>query len=130
VNEAEVKAALKPVLPMLEIERAQPHLYQIIAEIYEIHGTWLVSRRNAAAEEITKGLGMADKALAINPRMATALAVKGSLFLLTARTARDPHARRDAARRAKELLAKALQENPLLERDRGIALKQAERLLH
>jgi hypothetical protein len=73
---------------------------------------------------------MADKALTINPRMATALASKGALFLSRARArGRDAKTRIEAAREARASLEAALREDPLLARERGAALKDSERLL-
>jgi eukaryotic-like serine/threonine-protein kinase len=70
---------------------------------------------------------MADKALAINPRLGTALASKGALHLLRARAAAgDARVRMQAARDAKASLEAAIRENPLLARERGAALKEAE----
>jgi len=57
-------------------------------------------------------------------RGSAALATKGSLYLLRARAARDPSARADAARLAKQAFADAFHENRLLEREHGPAMRQ------
>jgi serine/threonine-protein kinase len=125
---AHLDAAMAPLLPLLNKEYAQPHPYQTAAEIHELRAQWLLKAQRPSEEDVAKGLEMAERALAINPRMATALAVKGGLSLLQARSARDPKARSEAAARAKEALSAALRENPLLARDRRAQLEEAERL--
>lgn len=121
--------AMKPLLALLDRERARPQLYQTIAELHELRAESLVQGREDAREEIAKGISMADKALSVNPHMAAAHAVRGALLVLEARTARDPEAAGAAARRAKEALDAALRENPLVARDRGPAIEAARRLL-
>ena len=76
----------------------------------------------------TSRLEAAAKALAINPRLATALLTKGALLLLSARAARAPEERRERAKQAKEALSAALRENPLLMRERQPALMEVEAL--
>ena len=91
---------------------------------------WLLARGQHATQDLTTGLVMANKALAINPHMATALASKGALHLARARAeGRDAKTRIEAAREAKAALEAAIRENPLLARERGAGLKEAERLL-
>ncbi|MDI1429124.1 serine/threonine-protein kinase [Polyangium sorediatum] len=123
-------AAFAPLLPVIAKERANPQVYEALAEVYELRAGWLLERKKNAENDLTLGLVMAKKALAIHPTLAPALASKGALHLLRARaTARDAKARRQAAREAKASLEAALKENPLLARERGAALKEAERLL-
>jgi serine/threonine-protein kinase len=114
---------------MLERERSRPRLYEALAEIHELYATSLVNEKKSAAEEIAKGLAMADKALALNPRMAAAHAVKGSLYLLGARSAKDPKEARAMALKSKEALAAALRENALIIRDRRPIIEAADRML-
>ena len=121
--------AAKPLSGATDRERARPQLYQTLAEIHELRAAFRASRREGAGDEIAKGLAMAEKALAWNPHMATALAVKGALLLLDARTARDLDAAQAAARRAREALSAARRENPLIVRDRGPLFEEATRLV-
>jgi serine/threonine-protein kinase len=81
---AHFDAALAPLLPLLNVSRDDPRLYQTLAEIYEARASWLRGRRRAAKGDIERGLAMADEALARNPRMSAALAVKSRLLLLGA----------------------------------------------
>jgi tetratricopeptide (TPR) repeat protein len=126
---AQLQAAFEPLLPLLAKERRDPRLYQALAEIHELQATWLLGAGKEAQEDLDKGLAMIEKALAINPRMAAALATKGALFLAQARAAKEPSARREAARRANEALTAAVQENPLLERATRPAMSDAKKLL-
>ena len=124
------EAAFAPLLSVLDKERANPHVYQALAEMHELRAGWLLARRQRANQDLETGLVMADKALTINPHMATALASKGALSLSRARAeGRDAKTRSEAAREAKASLEAALRENPLLARERGAALKESERLL-
>jgi serine/threonine-protein kinase len=129
---AQLDAAMALLLPILDRERARPQLYETIAEIHELRAAWLLDDHKSAGEEIARGLEMADKALAQNPHMATAHAVKGGLSLLSARAAqaaRDRGAALAAARRATEAFAAARRDNPLIVRDRAPAMAEAQRLL-
>lgn len=119
----------KPLAGAADRERARPQLYQTLAEIHELRASFRVSGGKGAGDEIAAGLEMADKALAWNPHMATALAVKGALLLLESRTARDPAMAESAARRAWEALSAARRENPLILRDRGPLLEEVTRLV-
>lgn len=128
-REAQFEAALKPLLPLLDTERGDPRVYGELAAIYELKARWRVAGRKGAEEEVARGLEMAGKALALNPRMAAALGVKAGLHVLRAQGARAPEVRAEEARRAKEALAEALRENPLLERELGSTREEIERLL-
>ncbi|MDC3954796.1 serine/threonine-protein kinase [Polyangium jinanense] len=119
-------AAFAPLLPVLDKERANPQVYEALAEIYELRAGWLLGRRKNAEKDLTMGRVMADKALAIHPNMATALAAKGALSLLRVSAARDAKEKQQAAREAKASLESALRENPLLARERGAAVKEAQ----
>jgi eukaryotic-like serine/threonine-protein kinase len=127
-EDAPLGDATRALEPALDRERAHPWLYRTVAEIHELRAARLIGERKDAAAEIARGLEMAGKALARNPDMAAALAVKGALLVLEARTARDPSAALSAARRAKEALSAAARSNPLITRDRGAILAEAARL--
>lgn len=135
LSHAQLEAAMLALRPMLDRDRARPQLYQTIAEIHELRAAWLIGNRKSAAEEIEKGIEMADRALARNPHMAAAHAVKGALYLLQAketsrsRTDRDPSTDPGPARRANDAFAAALRDNPLIARDRGPLVDEARGLL-
>jgi serine/threonine-protein kinase len=69
-------AAMEPLLPLTNEERADPQLYEVMAEIH-----WLRAKSSAPGDpslggEIARGLSMADMALSRNPHMAAALAIR------------------------------------------------------
>jgi serine/threonine-protein kinase len=68
---------------------------------------------------VRRGLERVDKALAINPRDAHGLAVRGALLRLAAKLETDPERRREQEARAGSSLRQAIALNPLLEREYG-----------
>jgi eukaryotic-like serine/threonine-protein kinase len=111
-----VAAAAVPLLERAARPGADPRPAQVLAELHEIRAASLAARGKPAGEDIAAGLAQAEAALALNPRMAPALAAKGGLLLAWARTERDPQKRREAARGAGAALEAAIQANPLFER--------------
>jgi tetratricopeptide (TPR) repeat protein/predicted Ser/Thr protein kinase len=83
-----------------------------------------VERCRAAVDD---GLDRIGKALAINPGEARYLAEKGELLLLSARRETAPGRRRERAGEAAAALRTAVEVNPLLRREHGPALAEAER---
>jgi serine/threonine-protein kinase len=122
------EAAFLPLRPLLGQERVDPILYDAMAESHALRAAWLAESGTDPAEDLSEGLAMAEKALSKNPHLASAYATRGLLHLISARRARDPRAAREAAGRAREALLSAFKENPLLEREHGAALREAERL--
>ncbi len=105
-------AALNPAAP--EIDLAQALLARWRAEA-------ALQRKERPSEAvrltIQAGLERADKALAVNPRDAQALAVRGALLHLAARLEADPAKRGAIAARADASLDEALALNPLLRKE-------------
>ncbi len=129
VSEARFDAALAPLLSMLDVERADPRLYHVVAELHALRATLRITQKRDAEHEIDEGLSRITKALSIHPRMAKALACKGRLLLLRATTAKDPQTRGEAAKRAVEAFSAAVRENPLLERLERRGIEQATRFV-
>jgi hypothetical protein len=123
------EAALDLVRPRHDAEPFDAARYRVTAEIHEQRALWLLERGRNPDEDIERGLAMAEKALSRYVRMAPALAVRGRLYLLRARAAREPSARAEAARVAKASLEAAFRANPLLERKHEQAMREAERLV-
>jgi hypothetical protein len=124
------EAARVPLLPLLDKDRVDPRLYQALAEIRALEAAWFLEGKKKGVEEaIRDGLAMAEKALALNPHMTTALLSRGDLLLVRARAAAEPGFRREEARGAEEALLAALRENPLLEREVQPTLAEARKLL-
>jgi tetratricopeptide (TPR) repeat protein/predicted Ser/Thr protein kinase len=80
-----------------------------------------------SSRAIGEGLTRIGKALAINPGEARYLAEKGMLLLLAARRETAPEPRRERAGAALASLRKAVEVNPLLRREYGPTLAEAER---
>ncbi|MDC3957470.1 serine/threonine-protein kinase [Polyangium jinanense] len=118
--------AIEPLRRLLAEERADPHLYQTLAELHELRAGWLAARNQPADRDLASGIALCDAALARNPRMATALATKGALRLAQARASGDEEAATHGRGEARALFESALRENPLLARERGAALAEAE----
>jgi len=121
-------AGLALFAPLLNLERADPRLYQNLSEIHALRAAWLTDSKKEAGEDVARGLAMAEKALSKNPRMASALASKGRLLLLQAQQASGAPARRASAQGALSALTMAVRENPLLERTEARAIEEARRL--
>lgn len=77
--------------------------------------------------EIDQGLTMIARSLAINPAAAKALAIRGALELLAARTAADTAEGMKMAHRAQTTLEQALGKNSLLSREFRPLLEEARR---
>jgi hypothetical protein len=114
--------------PLLDVERADPRIYQSVSEIHALRAAWLAEGQKEAGEDVARGLAMAERALSKNPRMASALASKGRLLLLQAQQASGAPARRASAREALSALTTAVRENPLQERAEARAIEEARRL--
>lgn len=116
--------ALGLLLPLLSEERVDPNLYQAMAEILALRARWSLDSGKSPDDDLAQGQRMAEKALSLNPHMATALAVRGDLHLVEASAAGDPSAARaEATWRAQQAFEAAFRENPLLERDHRGALQ-------
>ncbi len=113
-NIAMFDEAFSLLTPLLDRERVFPDLYQALAELYFLKASWLVSDLKPHAEELKQGLAMANKALHINPGMATAFLVKGRLLALQAQEEKEARVRGDLALQAKVALDAAVKENALL----------------
>lgn len=113
-KEGHFAEALAPLEVLLSEERFHPEFYQKIAEIYALEAQWSSSQKQSPEAAITRGLEMADKALALHPKMASALATKGRLLSTRARALRSGPARSEAAAQAKAAFGAALERNPSL----------------
>lgn len=128
-GEAHFDAALAPLLPLLGAPRADPNLYQALAEVHELRADWLLSRKKKGEEEIAKGLEAVETALALDPRLASALAGKGRLLLLRAKQDAKPESHGEDARQALAALTEAIREDPLLARTERRAQEEARQLI-
>jgi serine/threonine-protein kinase len=100
----------------------------ILADVFRRRAEWLVQRHASAAVEVREGLALAARALKLNPKLAPAVAVEGTLHLLAARAAGQPQERAASAGRAREALSRALALDRNLERELKPLLDEATRL--
>jgi serine/threonine-protein kinase len=103
--------------------------FQALAELYHRRGEQALLLGLRTGDDIRAGLATIEKALAIDPTMPSSFAIQGALYLLEARTEREPSAQKHAARRAEAALEKALAENPFLKREYEPLALEATRLL-
>lgn len=127
-TEPELDAARKPVESLLDVDRDDPSLYLVLAEIDELRATLRVRKGDEVKGAIDDSLAWVAKALAINPHMARALACKARLSLLRATAASDAREKKTAAEMALEGFAAAIRENPLIERQERSRMVTAQKL--
>jgi serine/threonine-protein kinase len=129
-DEATIQVALDKLLPLIAVKRDDPRPYEALARLYELGAAPpRAERRSEAGEEkLTRGLAMAEEALAINPRMAAALSTKGRLLLRKAKLEKEPSDRTARAEEALSAFASAARENPLMERSQKGAVEEGKRL--
>jgi hypothetical protein len=102
--------------------------FQRMAAILERRAVFRFEGGKSPASDIERGLAMTERVFSINPRHADTLAARGGLYLVRAKSARDPATKAEAARLARASFTDAFQGNPLLEREHGAAAREAARL--
>ncbi|HEV8630401.1 MAG TPA: protein kinase, partial [Thermoanaerobaculia bacterium] len=127
--EPAVAVALEAVRRMAAWSAPQAELHLLAAAAQRWRAEGMRIRGGDIAAETTRGLVEADRALALNPRLAEAMAVKGALELLQARVVAAPGARPAAAESAVGLLQRAFAIDPLLRRDYEPLLAEAKDVL-
>lgn len=103
-----------------------PEIFQAQAEVARYRAEAALARGGQPREEIRRGLDRLAKALEIRPEDARTLALQGALWEIAARSETDP-ARGEAVAQATAALEKALQLNPLLQREYGPVLAAVRR---
>lgn len=127
-SEAQFDAALAPLIPLLDVERANPELYRALGEIHEMRAAFRLRRGEDPTREIDDGISRVTQALSIHPRMAKALAGKARLLLLRAATSKNRPEKLAAAKMAAEAFSAAVRDNPLLERQERQGIEEAGRI--
>ncbi|HRI72315.1 MAG TPA: hypothetical protein PK156_49110 [Polyangium sp.] len=120
-TEEQFDEALAPLAALLTTDRFHPEYYQKISEIHMLKAKWLLSQKKSPEGTIARGLEMADKALSIHPRMATALETKGQLFAVRARLRGPAHL--EAEEQANAAFRAAIKLNPLLEIEERVQIQ-------
>jgi len=123
VKASDFDAALAILRPLMSTERNDPRGYQTIADIHAQKAAWLDKHDKSPDADIAEGLRMIAKVLAIHPHNANAYATRGALLVLRARAGREED-RKEAAREARAAFAAAFRENPRLEKDYAVAVKE------
>lgn len=101
--------------------------YESLADLFRIRSEAAARKGRAAGAEVQRGLQAAERALALHPGSARALAARGVLLLRLAEGARGKERERGAAAAAESLEA-ASRRDPLLARDLEEALRRARML--
>lgn len=115
-TDAHADAALAPIQPFLDGRRTAPRLFETAARVHEARAERLSREGRDAGVEITRGIALAERAVASGPGLPAGRAALGRLWWLRAREERDPARKKDHARRAAEALRAAAKDNGLLGR--------------
>ncbi|HNN96205.1 MAG TPA: protein kinase [Pseudomonadota bacterium] len=94
-----------------------PAVYVGLGTLALATAKWQLGNQRPADREITEGLAALDHALSLNPGLATALAMKGELYLLRSQGRPALPMRRQLERQALGFFAQAIERNPLLKRE-------------
>jgi hypothetical protein len=125
---AQADAVLARATSLLKEPREDPSLYEVAARTRGARAELVLRMHADATADIEACLGLAEKAVAAGPGMASTHARLGLCRLLQARAERDPAKRKEAARLAAEALAAAVRKNPLLARRHAEPIREAEKL--
>jgi hypothetical protein len=116
-------------LGLLAVERG-PRLadaYEVLAEA-ERRLAAIAAPPAEQAKHRAAGLDACTRGLAVNPNHPRLLATRGGLLLLEVRASQDGAAKAESARKARDAVRRAVELNPLLRREVGSMLDEAERL--
>ena len=116
-------------LAQLAVERnpRDADAHQVLADA-ERRLAALPSPAAEQAKHRATGIDACARGLAVNPNHPRLLAAKGALLLLEAHAAPDAAAKAESARQARDALRRAVELNPLLRREVGPLLDEAEHL--
>jgi serine/threonine-protein kinase len=103
-------------------------VYLSFAQIARTGAEWQVSRRKSPEKDLADGQAAIDQALQLNPNLAQALATRGSMYLLAARTAPAGLPRKLLSAQAAIAIKQALAKSPLLARKYDALLGEAVQL--
>jgi serine/threonine-protein kinase len=91
--------------------------YQSAAEVSRWRAEWRLSEGRSVRAELVEGQRLIEEALSRNPGLANAMVTMSTLKAIQAETEPDPRSRAALAAEASAGLRRALQANPLLERE-------------
>ena len=93
--------------------------YQSAAELRRTRAEWKQQQGRPVHAEVVAGRRLTEQALTRNPGLANAMVTNAGLLAIQAETEPDPRTRRALAADARNNLRRALEANPLLERETG-----------
>ena len=93
--------------------------YQSAAEVQQWRAEWRLREGRSVRAELIEGQRLVEEALARNPGLASAMVTESTLKTIQAETEQDPRSRAALAAEALAGLQRALEVNPLLERETG-----------
>ncbi|WP_437689903.1 protein kinase domain-containing protein [Sorangium sp. So ce176] len=125
---APLDAAERSLLRAVEANDGNARIFARLAEVHRLRAAVAAPGFLDARAEVEAGLALVDRALEIDPDFPAASAEQGALLLLKAKAERDRALRLDLARRAADVLDRALQESPLLAREHAPLLGEARKI--
>jgi serine/threonine-protein kinase len=128
-NETMFDVAFAPLVSHLDEPIDNPEFYVVLAEIHAERAAFSLEHSKNADEDIRQGLVHADRAIEKNPRLASAFAVQGKLWLAKARATRERAVAKEAAEKAIKSFETAIRENALLHASIDRQIKQARTFL-
>jgi serine/threonine-protein kinase len=110
-------AAASAVEKALVANPQNARAYQSMAEVYRWRAEWRRREGRSVSAEIVEGQRLIEEALARNPGLANAMVTQSALKTIQAEGEADARSRAALAAEASTSLSRALQVNPLLERE-------------
>jgi len=103
-------------------------LHLLRAESHRWHAEWLLTQGADPSGEIGRGMAEAERARALNPRLAEAVALEAVLGLVRARSPAAAAVRIESARESAKLFDRAFGVNPLLRRRYESQMRDARQI--
>ncbi|MEW6735636.1 MAG: protein kinase [Acidobacteriota bacterium] len=121
--------ARKLILQASELNSHDAELKLTLANYHLYQAKYNIIRVRNPRKDVDAGMKAIESALASNPDLAEAIAIKGSLYLLEAQTEAIHKKKLALTQQAKSSLEQALTENPLLDMEYSHLLTEAKRIL-
>ncbi len=120
------EAAARAAQRGLDVNPQNAAAYQTAAKAHRWRAEWLRSMRRDPNPDITAGLRLIRTALQLNPALANALMTEAALLILQAEASDSPTERQNLVRSATRSLDRAIEINPVLEREARQLRERAE----
>ncbi|MCZ6727739.1 MAG: protein kinase [Acidobacteria bacterium] len=115
---ASVRTAEASIQRARDLNSDEPRLFYLEALGWRYLAEWSLVQGLPAAVMLSRGLQLADRAVALNPQLSEAIALQGVLLELQSRLLPEPQSN-EVARRAMEMFETALEANPALRLEYG-----------